>query len=73
MLLMWASPALPGARHDAVAARECKIPDTLAAAVITAFAETACHGCGHHQDSAPQDQNTTDHPKVRPHQSFHRL
>lgn len=44
--LIWASPALPGARHDAGAAREHAIPEALAAAGITAFADTAYHGLG---------------------------
>lgn len=44
--LIWASPALPGARHDAGAAREHGIPEALAAAGVTAFADTAYHGLG---------------------------
>jgi hypothetical protein len=44
--LVWASPALPGARHDAGAAAEHDIGATLAAADITAYAETAYHGAG---------------------------
>jgi len=44
--LIWASPALPGARHDAGAAREHAIPDALARAGVTAFADTAYHGLG---------------------------
>jgi hypothetical protein len=44
--LIWASPALPGARHDAGAAREHAIPQALAAAGVTAFADTAYHGLG---------------------------
>ncbi|GLY20041.1 hypothetical protein Kisp01_70550 [Kineosporia sp. NBRC 101677] len=44
--LIWASPALPGARHDAGAAREHDIPNALAAAGIDAFADTAYIGGG---------------------------
>ena len=44
--LIWASPALPGARHDAGAAREHGIPEALAAARVTAFADTAYYGLG---------------------------
>jgi hypothetical protein len=44
--LIWASPALPGARHDAGAARQQGIPDALAAAGVTAFADTAYYGLG---------------------------
>jgi hypothetical protein len=42
--LIWASPALPGARHDAGAAAEHGIGKALADAKITAFADTAYHG-----------------------------
>jgi hypothetical protein len=44
--LIWASPALPGARHDAGAAREHAIPQALAAAGATAIADTAYYGLG---------------------------
>lgn len=44
--LVWASPALPGARHDAGAAAEHGIGAALAAAGITAYADTAYHGVG---------------------------
>ena len=44
--LIWASPALPGARHDAGAAQEHGIPQALAAAGVTAVADTAYHGLG---------------------------
>jgi hypothetical protein len=46
--LIWASPALPGARHDAGAAREHGIPDALGAVGITAYADSAYHGLGTH-------------------------
>jgi hypothetical protein len=44
--LIWASPALPGARHDAGAAREHTIPEGLATAGVTAFADSAYCGVG---------------------------
>jgi DDE superfamily endonuclease/Helix-turn-helix of DDE superfamily endonuclease len=44
--LIWASPALPGARHDMGAAREHGIPDALATAGIRAVADTAYQGGG---------------------------
>lgn len=44
--LIWASPALPGARHDAGAAATHGIPAALAAAGVTAFADSAYHGVG---------------------------
>lgn len=44
--LVWASPALPGARHDAGAARHHGLPEALAAAEVTAFADTAYGGLG---------------------------
>lgn len=44
--LIWASPALPGARHDAGAAREHAIPATLGSAGVTTFADTAYIGAG---------------------------
>jgi hypothetical protein len=44
--LVWASPALPGARHDAGAPAEHGIGPALAAAGVTAYADTAYHGAG---------------------------
>ena len=46
--LIWASPALPGARHDAGAAREDRpdAPNALAATAVTAYADTAYCGLG---------------------------
>lgn len=44
--LIWASPALPGARHDAGAAAAHGIPDALATAAVTAYADTAYCGVG---------------------------
>jgi hypothetical protein len=46
--LIWASPALPGARHDAGAAGEHAIPEALATTGVTAIADTAYHGLGAH-------------------------
>ncbi len=44
--LIWASPALPGARHDVGAARDHGILDALDAAGVTAYADTAYHRAG---------------------------
>jgi hypothetical protein len=44
--LVWASPALPGARHDMGAAREHGIVDALTAAEVDAVADTAYQGGG---------------------------
>lgn len=44
--LIWASPALPGARHDAGAAAEHGIGKALADANITTYADSAYHGTG---------------------------
>ena len=44
--LIWASPALPGTRHDASAAAEHGIPAALAGAGVTAYADSAYHGAG---------------------------
>jgi hypothetical protein len=44
--LIWASPTLPGSRHDAGAAAEHAIPDALAAAGVTALADSAYHSAG---------------------------
>ena len=44
--LIWASPALPGARHDAGAAKEHGIPAALSVAGVMAFADSAYHGAG---------------------------
>ena len=44
--LVWASPALPGARHDMGAAREHGIIDALNTAGIEAVADTAYQGGG---------------------------
>ena len=46
--LIWASSPLPGARHDAGAAREHGLPDALAQAEVTVFADTAYRGLGTH-------------------------
>nr|WP_269326673.1 transposase family protein [Kineosporia mesophila] len=44
--MIWASPALPGARHDAGAVRKHAIPATWAAADVTTFADAAHIGAG---------------------------
>jgi hypothetical protein len=44
--LIWASPALPGARHDMGAAREHGIIDAITAAGVRAVADTAYQGGG---------------------------
>ena len=44
--LVWASPALPGARHDMGAAREHGLIDALNAAEIDVLADTAYQGGG---------------------------
>ncbi len=49
--LVWASPALPGARHDAGAAREHGISAALSTAGVKTFADTAYIGAGGHDPS----------------------
>ncbi len=44
--LIWASPALPGARHDMGAAREHGLIDALTAAEVRVVADTAYQGGG---------------------------
>lgn len=44
--LLWASPALPGATHDLIAAREQGILDALGAAGLTTYADKAYQGAG---------------------------
>lgn len=44
--LIWASPALPGARHDMGAAREHGIIDELIAAKVQVVADNGYHGAG---------------------------
>lgn len=44
--LIWASPALPGARHDAGAAADHGIPQALADVGVTAYGDSAYHGVG---------------------------
>lgn len=44
--LVWASPALPGARHDMGAAREHGLIDGLNAAEVRVLADTAYQGGG---------------------------
>ena len=42
--LIWASPVLPGARHDAGAAAHHALPAALTAAGVTTYADSAYHG-----------------------------
>ena len=44
--LIWASPALPGARHDMGAAREHGILDALNSAGVRVLADNGYHGAG---------------------------
>jgi hypothetical protein len=44
--LVWASPTLPGSRHDIAAAREHGILDALATAGICVVADTGYQGAG---------------------------
>lgn len=44
--LIWASPALPGARHDMGAAREHGILDALHDAGVKVIADNGYRGCG---------------------------
>ena len=44
--LIWASPALPGARHDMGAAREHGIIDALAVAGVQVIADNGYRGAG---------------------------
>ena len=44
--LVWASPALPGARHDMGAAREHGMLDALNAAGVRVIADTGYRGSG---------------------------
>jgi hypothetical protein len=46
--LLWASPALPGAVHDLVAARTHHIPTTLAKHGVAAYADAAYQAAGPH-------------------------
>src|SRR3954464_9692098 len=57
--LVWASPALPGSRHDIAAAREHGILDALAAAGICAVADTGYQGAGPHV-AVPQRRRRLD-------------
>ena len=44
--LIWASPAVPGSRHDIAAAREHGILDALATAEVTVVADRGYQGAG---------------------------
>ena len=58
--LMWASPALPGARHDMGAAREHGLIDALRATGITVIADNGYRGAGFEvpQRRRPRDPET---------------
>lgn len=66
--LVWASPALPGARHDMGAAREHGLIDGLNAAGVRAIADTAYQGGGD-AIRVPQRRRRIDPNTGR----FHRL
>ena len=57
--LIWASPALPGARHDMGAAREHGILDALNAAGVRVLADNGYHGAGP-QVRVPQRRRRLD-------------
>ena len=55
--LIWASPALPGARHDMGAAREHGILDALTAAGVRVIADSGYRGSGF---AVPQRRRAAD-------------
>lgn len=57
--LIWASPALPGARHDMGAAREHGLIDALVAAGVQVLADSAYRGAGPRFD-LPQRRRRAD-------------
>ena len=57
--LIWASPALPGARHDMGAAREHGILDALNSAGVRVLADNGYHGAGP-QVRVPQRRRRLD-------------
>ncbi|MEV4733037.1 transposase family protein [Saccharopolyspora sp. NPDC049426] len=63
--LIWASPALPGARHDMGAAREHGLVDALAAAEIRVIADSAYRGAGRNVE-VPQRRRARDDGDQRP-------
>jgi hypothetical protein len=66
--LVWASPALPGARHDMGAAREHGLIDALAAAEIRVIADSAYRGAGAHvevpQRRRARENDLDEHPRL---------
>lgn len=57
--LIWASPALPGARHDMGAAREHGLIDALTTAGIRVVADSAYRGAGTNVE-LPQRRRTRE-------------
>src|SRR4051794_2162428 len=64
--LVWASPALPGSRHDLGAAREHGLIDGLNEVGVRVVADTAYQGAGPAADPVP-DQQRVDLGGVAPH------
>lgn len=68
--LVWASPALPGARHDMGAAREHGIIDALAAARVQVVADSGYRGAGPTFDlpqrRRPADRDTGERRRLSP-------
>ncbi|WP_157577312.1 transposase family protein, partial [Saccharomonospora iraqiensis] len=66
--LIWASPALPGARHDMGAAREHGLIEALTTAGIRVVADSAYRGAGVNVDlphrRRPRDNNTDHRPRL---------
>lgn len=64
--LVWASPALPGARHDMGAARDHGILDALQAAQVKVIADNGYRGSGFEvpQRRRPRDPETGKRPKL---------
>lgn len=60
--LIWASPALPGARHDMGAAREHGLIDALATAGIRVLADSAYRGAGANVE-VPQRRRARDNDR----------
>lgn len=66
--LVWATPALPGARHDMGAAREHGLLDALAAAEIRVMADSAYRGAGANvevpQRRRPREPDIDERPRL---------
>jgi hypothetical protein len=58
--LVWASPSLPGARHDVGAARDHGVIDALAGARVKVIADNGYRGSGFEvpQRRRPEDPET---------------